>query len=120
MPRTATVGTSVSRGTGANVVFESLKTAVICHQGVVGRTSGAATVGRVPVASKPPSPEGGRASPGRVRLRLAHASAAATLARVQALLTPDLVVVRAAVERAGRLLLVRRAPWDSLPGAWEL
>jgi 8-oxo-dGTP pyrophosphatase MutT (NUDIX family) len=39
---------------------------------------------------------------------------------MQELLAPDLVVVRAAVERAGRLLLVRRAPWDSLPGAWEL
>jgi 8-oxo-dGTP diphosphatase len=39
---------------------------------------------------------------------------------VQALPAPDLVVVRAAVERAGRLLLLRRAPWDSLPGAWEL
>jgi 8-oxo-dGTP pyrophosphatase MutT (NUDIX family) len=39
---------------------------------------------------------------------------------VQALLAPHLVVVRAAVERAGRLLLVHRAPWDSLPGAWEL
>jgi 8-oxo-dGTP pyrophosphatase MutT (NUDIX family) len=51
---------------------------------------------------------------------LEHASAAATLARVQAVLAPDLVVVRAAVERAGQLLLVRRAPWDSLPGAWEL
>jgi 8-oxo-dGTP diphosphatase len=32
----------------------------------------------------------------------------------------DLAVARAAVERDGRLLLVRRAAWDSLPGAWEL
>jgi 8-oxo-dGTP pyrophosphatase MutT (NUDIX family) len=39
---------------------------------------------------------------------------------VQALVRPDLVVVRAAVERGGRLLLVRRAAWDTLPGAWEL
>jgi 8-oxo-dGTP pyrophosphatase MutT (NUDIX family) len=32
----------------------------------------------------------------------------------------ELAVARAAVERDGRLLLVRRAAWDSLPGAWEL
>jgi 8-oxo-dGTP pyrophosphatase MutT (NUDIX family) len=32
----------------------------------------------------------------------------------------DVVVVRAAIARAGRLLLVRRAAWDSLPGHWEL
>jgi 8-oxo-dGTP diphosphatase len=32
----------------------------------------------------------------------------------------DLVVVRAFVVRAGRVLLVRRALWDSLPGHWEL
>jgi 8-oxo-dGTP pyrophosphatase MutT (NUDIX family) len=33
---------------------------------------------------------------------------------------PDLVVARAAILRGGRLLLVRRAAWDTLPGAWEL
>jgi 8-oxo-dGTP pyrophosphatase MutT (NUDIX family) len=36
------------------------------------------------------------------------------------LASADLVVARAVVERDGRILLVRRAAWDSLPGAWEL
>ncbi len=40
---------------------------------------------------------------------------------VQALAhTIDLVVARAFVVRSGRVLLVRRAAWDSMPGAWEL
>jgi 8-oxo-dGTP diphosphatase len=32
----------------------------------------------------------------------------------------DLVVARAVVRRAGRVLLVRRAAWDSYPSCWEL
>jgi 8-oxo-dGTP pyrophosphatase MutT (NUDIX family) len=32
----------------------------------------------------------------------------------------DLVVARAVVERGDRVLLVRRAEWDTLPGTWEL
>jgi 8-oxo-dGTP pyrophosphatase MutT (NUDIX family) len=32
----------------------------------------------------------------------------------------DLVVTRALVQRRGRVLLVRRAAWDSMPGHWEL
>jgi 8-oxo-dGTP diphosphatase len=32
----------------------------------------------------------------------------------------DLIVVRAVVQRRGRVLLLRRAAWDSYPGAWEL
>lgn len=44
-----------------------------------------------------------------------------TVARVSALAIPfDLVVVRAVVVRAGRVLLVRRSAWDTLPGTWEL
>jgi 8-oxo-dGTP pyrophosphatase MutT (NUDIX family) len=32
----------------------------------------------------------------------------------------DLVVARAVVARGDRVLLVRRAEWDTLPGTWEL
>jgi 8-oxo-dGTP diphosphatase len=32
----------------------------------------------------------------------------------------DVTVVRALVESSGRVLLVRRAAWDSMPGLWEL
>jgi 8-oxo-dGTP pyrophosphatase MutT (NUDIX family) len=32
----------------------------------------------------------------------------------------DLVVARALVERHGRVLLVRRAAWDTFPSHWEL
>jgi 8-oxo-dGTP pyrophosphatase MutT (NUDIX family) len=32
----------------------------------------------------------------------------------------DLVVARAVVRRGGRVLLLRRAAWDSYPSAWEL
>jgi 8-oxo-dGTP diphosphatase len=32
----------------------------------------------------------------------------------------DVTVVRALVESGGRVLLVRRAAWDSMPGLWEL
>jgi 8-oxo-dGTP diphosphatase len=32
----------------------------------------------------------------------------------------DVTVARALVESDGRVLLVRRAAWDSLPGLWEL
>jgi 8-oxo-dGTP pyrophosphatase MutT (NUDIX family) len=32
----------------------------------------------------------------------------------------DLVVARALIERRGRLLLVRRAGWDTMPMHWEL
>ena len=32
----------------------------------------------------------------------------------------DLSVARALVESDGRVLLVRRAAWDTLPGLWEL
>jgi 8-oxo-dGTP diphosphatase len=32
----------------------------------------------------------------------------------------EVVVARALVESGGRVLLVRRAAWDSLPGQWEL
>lgn len=40
---------------------------------------------------------------------------------MSALATPvDLVVARAFVVRAGRVLLLRRAVWDTMPGAWEL
>jgi 8-oxo-dGTP pyrophosphatase MutT (NUDIX family) len=40
---------------------------------------------------------------------------------VTALAEPvDLVVARAVVARAGRVLLLRRAGWDSHPSAWEL
>jgi 8-oxo-dGTP pyrophosphatase MutT (NUDIX family) len=35
-------------------------------------------------------------------------------------LKDDLVVARAVIARAGRLLLVRRAAWDTMPGVWEL
>jgi 8-oxo-dGTP diphosphatase len=35
-------------------------------------------------------------------------------------ITPDVTVVRALVESEGRVLLVRRVAWDSLPGRWEL
>jgi 8-oxo-dGTP diphosphatase len=41
-----------------------------------------------------------------------------------AIATPDgkteVVVARALVESDGRVLLLRRAPWDSMPGHWEL
>jgi 8-oxo-dGTP pyrophosphatase MutT (NUDIX family) len=41
--------------------------------------------------------------------------------RVTALLEPvDLVVARAVVARGRRVLLLRRAAWDSYPCAWEL
>jgi 8-oxo-dGTP diphosphatase len=41
--------------------------------------------------------------------------------RVAVLAEPvDLVVARAVVARAGRVLLLRRAGWDSYPSAWEL
>ena len=30
------------------------------------------------------------------------------------------MVARALVESGGRVLLVRRAPWDAMPGHWEL
>jgi 8-oxo-dGTP pyrophosphatase MutT (NUDIX family) len=40
---------------------------------------------------------------------------------VPALLAPpELVVARAFIVRDGRVLLVRRAVWDTMPGAWEL
>lgn len=32
----------------------------------------------------------------------------------------EVVVARALVESGGRVLLVRRAPWDAMPGHWEL
>jgi 8-oxo-dGTP pyrophosphatase MutT (NUDIX family) len=32
----------------------------------------------------------------------------------------DVTVVRALVESGGRVLLIRRAAWDSMPGLWEL
>ena len=32
----------------------------------------------------------------------------------------DVTVVRALIESEGRVLLVRRAHWDTLPGRWEL
>jgi 8-oxo-dGTP diphosphatase len=32
----------------------------------------------------------------------------------------EVTVVRALVESGGRVLLVRRAPWDSMSGLWEL
>ena len=32
----------------------------------------------------------------------------------------DVTVVRALIESEGRVLLVRRAAWDTLPGRWEL
>jgi 8-oxo-dGTP diphosphatase len=32
----------------------------------------------------------------------------------------DLVVARAIVESDGKVLLVRRASWDTMPGMWEL
>jgi 8-oxo-dGTP diphosphatase len=35
-------------------------------------------------------------------------------------ISADLVVARAVVERDGRVLLVRRSAWDTLPGWWEL
>jgi 8-oxo-dGTP diphosphatase len=40
--------------------------------------------------------------------------------RFEALRGADLVVARAVVARADRVLLVRRAEWDTLPGTWEL
>jgi 8-oxo-dGTP diphosphatase len=33
---------------------------------------------------------------------------------------PHMTVARALVESEGRVLLVRRAPWDTRPGMWEL
>jgi 8-oxo-dGTP diphosphatase len=44
-----------------------------------------------------------------------------SLPRVSALAaSAQLVVARAFVVRSGRVLLVRRAAWDTMPGAWEL
>jgi 8-oxo-dGTP pyrophosphatase MutT (NUDIX family) len=49
-----------------------------------------------------PSPREARRTPSRGRRR------------------PDLVVARAVVSRDDRVLLVRRAKWDTMPGTWEL
>src|SRR3954453_7864152 len=108
MPSTATVGTPASRGTGASVAV-SVKTAVIGHQGLE-RFGRRAASRRLPPAPTPGSPSRGSARRGLPRQGenpLGGRVSECQPVRVAALAEPvDLVVARAVVARAGRVLLL--------------